>query len=79
MDYGGTAEVGVVGPEGVIGSLQLLGPALAPIRCFMQLAENALRISLSDLRQSSKLDRALVPLPGMGDGGASVDGDDSKE
>jgi CRP-like cAMP-binding protein len=52
MADGATAEVGVVGREGVIGSLQLMGPALAPTRCFMQLAGSALRISLSDLRKA---------------------------
>jgi len=31
-----TAEVGV-GREEVIGSLQIMGPALAPTRCFMRL------------------------------------------
>jgi CRP-like cAMP-binding protein len=53
MADGATAEVGVVGREGVIGSLHLMGPALAPTRCFMQLAGSALRISLPDLRKSS--------------------------
>jgi CRP-like cAMP-binding protein len=50
MADGATAEVGVVGREGVIGSLQIMGPAVAPTRCFMQLEGSGLRISLSDLR-----------------------------
>jgi CRP-like cAMP-binding protein len=52
MPDGATAEVGVVGREGVIGSLQLMGPALAPTRCFMQLPGSGLRISLLDLRKA---------------------------
>ena len=52
MESGGTAEVGVVGREGVIGGLQLMGPALAPTRCFMQLPGSALRISMVDLQNA---------------------------
>jgi CRP-like cAMP-binding protein len=52
MADGATAEVGVIGREGVIGSLQIMGPALAPTRCFMQLEGSGLRISLSDLRKA---------------------------
>jgi CRP-like cAMP-binding protein len=52
MADGATAEVGVVGREGVIGSLQIMGPALAPTRCFMQLGGSGLRISLSNLRNA---------------------------
>jgi len=52
MADGATAEVGVVGREGVIGSLQIMGPALAPTRCFMQLEGSGLRILLSDLRKA---------------------------
>jgi len=52
MADGATAEVGVIGREGVIGSLQITGPALAPTRCFMQLEGAGLRISLSDLRKA---------------------------
>jgi CRP-like cAMP-binding protein len=52
MADGATVEVGVVGREGVIGSLQIMGPALAPTRCFMQLDGSGLRISLSDLRKA---------------------------
>lgn len=52
MADGASAEVGVTGREGVVGSLQLMGPALAPTRCFMQLAGSGLRISLNDLRRA---------------------------
>jgi CRP-like cAMP-binding protein len=50
MADGATAEVGVVGREGVIGSLQIMGPALAPTRCFMQLDGSGFRMPLSGLR-----------------------------
>jgi CRP-like cAMP-binding protein len=51
MSDGATAEVGVIGREGVIGSLQVMGPALASTRCFMQMAGTGLRIPLSELRR----------------------------
>jgi CRP-like cAMP-binding protein len=37
---GGTAEVGLIGREGVVGALHLLGPAPAPTSCFIQLGRN---------------------------------------
>jgi CRP-like cAMP-binding protein len=49
---GGTAEVGVIGHEGVVGSVHLLGPGRVPTRCFMQLPGSALRIPLSELRKA---------------------------
>ena len=52
MPDGATAEVGVIGREGVIGSVQLMGPALAPTRCFMQLEGSGLRIPISELRKA---------------------------
>lgn len=51
MAEGGTAEVVVIGREGLVGSLHLLGTAPVQTRCFMQLAGTALRIPLSDLRE----------------------------
>jgi CRP-like cAMP-binding protein len=36
LDGSGSAEVGVVGYEGLVGSLALLGPAMTLGRCFMQ-------------------------------------------
>ncbi len=50
MDDGKTAEVGVVGREGVVGAFHLLGPALVTTECFIQLTATALRIRLADLR-----------------------------
>jgi CRP-like cAMP-binding protein len=51
MSNGELAEVGFIGHEGVVGSLQLLGPASLSTRCMMQLSGNALRIPYSDLQQ----------------------------
>jgi CRP-like cAMP-binding protein len=51
MVEGGTAEVVVIGREGLVGSLHLLGTAAVQTRCFMQLTGAALRIPLSDLRE----------------------------
>jgi CRP-like cAMP-binding protein len=49
---GGTAEVGIIGCEGVVGSLHLLGPGRVPTRCFMQLPGSALRIPLPELQKA---------------------------
>jgi CRP-like cAMP-binding protein len=49
---GGTAEVGLIGREGVVGVLHILGPAPVPSRCFMQLEGTGRRISLSELRKA---------------------------
>jgi CRP-like cAMP-binding protein len=49
---GDSAEVGFIGREGVIGSLHLLGPAVLPTRCVMQLEGTAFRISLAALQNA---------------------------
>jgi CRP-like cAMP-binding protein len=49
---GGTAEVGLIGREGLAGGLHLLGPALVPTSCFIQLEATALRMPLSELRNA---------------------------
>jgi CRP-like cAMP-binding protein len=49
---GGTAEVGLIGREGVVGGFHALGPAPAPTDCMMQMAGAALRIPLRDLRDA---------------------------
>jgi CRP-like cAMP-binding protein len=48
---GGTAEVAVIGHEGLVGSLHLLGPAPVSIESFMQLDGTGLRIPLKELRK----------------------------
>ena len=49
---GNTAEVGLIGCEGVVGALQIIGPAKVPTDCFIQLAGDGLRISMLALRQA---------------------------
>ncbi len=49
MDDGGTAEVGLIGREGLVGSFHLLGPARVSTECFIQLTATALRIPFADL------------------------------
>ncbi len=50
MQDGGVAEVGMIGNEGLVGSLHLLGPGLPVTDCMMQLAGTAIRIPLPELR-----------------------------
>ena len=50
MAEGHTVEVGIIGCQGVVGGLDLLGPGLASTQCFMQIPGSALRIPLSELR-----------------------------
>ena len=47
---GGTAEVGLIGREGLVGAFQLLGPALVPTDCFIQMEGAGLRLPLADMR-----------------------------
>ena len=49
MEDGGTAEVGLIGREGVVGSFHLLGPAKVSTTCFIQLDATALRIPFVEL------------------------------
>jgi len=48
---GDSAEVGLVGHEGVVGSLQLLGPAPVPAESMIQVDASALRLSLREFRK----------------------------
>lgn len=48
---GETAEVGVVGREGLVGAVHLLGPAAAPTDCFIQLPATGLKIAYAKLLQ----------------------------
>jgi len=48
---GDSAEVGLIGREGVVGSLQLLGPAPVPAESMVQIDATALRISLREFRK----------------------------
>ena len=49
MEDGSTAEVGLIGREGLVGSFHLLGPAPVSTSCFIQLTATALRIPYSEL------------------------------
>jgi CRP-like cAMP-binding protein len=50
MEDGGTAEVGIIGLEGIVGALHLLGPGKVATNSFIQLPGTALRIPFSELR-----------------------------
>src|SRR5579863_4240507 len=52
MSNGEVAEVGFVGSEGIVGSLQLLGPASISTRCMMQLAGGGLKIPFTVLQRT---------------------------
>ena len=52
MVDGGTAEVEVIGNEGLVGSLHLLGSAPVNTSCFMQLSGTGLRIGFAELRKA---------------------------
>ena len=52
MPDGGTAEVGLIGSEGLVGSFHLLGPASVSTDCFIQLEATALRIPLRQLQKA---------------------------
>src|ERR1700761_7735535 len=52
MTNGSTAEVGLIGSEGLVGSLHLLGPLPVSTRCFMQLEGAGLRIPLEELKKA---------------------------
>ena len=47
---GGTAEVALIGNEGLVGGLDLLGPARTPSHCFIQVAATAYRVPYAGLR-----------------------------
>lgn len=52
MQDGMTAEVGVIGCEGLVGGLHLLGPAKTSTDSFMQIAGTGLKISQPELRKA---------------------------
>jgi CRP-like cAMP-binding protein len=52
MEDGGTAEVEIIGREGIVGSLFLLGPGRVSTSCFMQMGGKALRIRLPELQRA---------------------------
>lgn len=52
MTEGGSAEVGIIGREGIVGSVHLLGAAPIQTRCFIQLKGSAIKVAFSDLRDA---------------------------
>ncbi len=48
---GGTAEVALIGHEGLVGALDVLGPAQTPSRCFIQIPATAYRVPFAALRK----------------------------
>src|ERR1700729_1393277 len=52
MPDGGTAEVGLIGNEGLVGTFHLLGPAPVSTDCFIQLEGTALRIPFRQLQKA---------------------------
>lgn len=52
LDDGATAEVGLIGNEGLVGAFHLLGPLPPLTDCFMQVAGSGYRIPLPALRKA---------------------------
>jgi CRP-like cAMP-binding protein len=52
MEEGTTAEVGLIGREGVVGSFHLLGPAKVFTSCFIQLEATGLRMPFPELARA---------------------------
>jgi len=55
MIDGQTAEVGMIGCEGMVGAVHLLGSSPVPTNCFIQIEATAVRISLSDMQNAFSL------------------------
>ncbi len=51
LPEGGAAEVALIGREGLVGNLALLGPSLASTVCFIQLTGTAYQLRFSELHK----------------------------
>ncbi len=51
MENGATAEVGMIGREGIVQGLHLLGDAPAPTHCMVQVDGSALRMRFAELQE----------------------------
>jgi CRP-like cAMP-binding protein len=51
-EEGSSAEVGMIGSEGLVGAFHLLGPGLVSSQCFMQAEGAGLRIPFLDLHKA---------------------------
>jgi len=64
MPEGGTAEVALIGREGPVGVMHILGPTPLPAQCFIQMEASAIRVRLEDLRaqfqESPELRKAVL-------------------
>lgn len=54
LPEGGAAEVALIGREGVVGNVAVLGPSLASTVCFVQLAGTAYQMRFTDLKRMFK-------------------------
>ena len=52
MPNGESVEIGLIGREGMVGSLHLLGPASLSTRCMMQMSGSALRVPFAEARKA---------------------------
>ena len=59
MEDGDTAEVGLIGREGIVGSFHLLGPAKVSTGCFIQLTATALRLPFSELLRAFRTNEEI--------------------
>ncbi len=48
---GGSAEVALVGREGMVGAMEMLGPALAPSRCFIQMEASGYQVPAVQMKK----------------------------
>lgn len=60
MEDGASAEIGVVGWEGIVGTPSVLGVADSPIRIVMQIAGNGYRINSEQLRAILEQNREIA-------------------
>jgi CRP-like cAMP-binding protein len=62
MKNGGGAEVGLVGREGLVEAMNLLGPAPSPYTAFVQIEGTALRIPFKELQKDAFAGALLRPI-----------------
>jgi CRP-like cAMP-binding protein len=55
MIDGQSAEVGMIGCEGIVGAIHLLGGSPVPTNCFIQIEATAVRITMSDMQNAFNL------------------------
>ena len=60
MQDGGAAEVGLIGKEGVVEAMHLLGSANSPTTAFVQVAGSALRLPFADLQKEASQSEPLL-------------------